>query len=204
MICYKDIIKDENPALRKKSKEVKLPLSKEDKELLLAMHQYLITGYDEKKAKESDIRPGVGLAAPQLNVLKKMFVIVAFDERDQLFDFGLINPKIVSQSVEKCYLRSGEGCLSVPETHEGYVHRAKRIKATFDLYDFKKDKIYHLENFRLKGYIAVIFQHEYDHLSGILFYDRINKENPFFVPENSHPVKFDFEKEEEKRKENQP
>jgi len=43
---------------------------------------------------------------------------------------------------------------------------------------------------KLEGYLAIIFQHEYDHLYGKLFYDRIDKENPFFIPENSHPVIF--------------
>ena len=42
----------------------------------------------------------------------------------------------------------------------------------------------------LKNYIAVVFQHEYDHLNGILFYDHINKDNPMYVPENSTPIKF--------------
>ena len=47
---------------------------------------------------------------------------------------------------------------------------------------------------RLKGYIAIVFQHEYDHLLGTLFVDRINKENPFFIPENSKPIVFGNEK----------
>ena len=43
----------------------------------------------------------------------------------------------------------------------------------------------------LKGFIAIIFQHEYDHLFGVLFFDHIDKINPFYIPDNSTPLKFD-------------
>ena len=47
---------------------------------------------------------------------------------------------------------------------------------------------------KLKGYLAVVFQHEYDHLNGILFVDKINKTDPYFVPDNSTPVVFKNDK----------
>ena len=80
-----------------------------------------------------------------------------------------INPKIVSHSVEKTYLASGEGCLSVDRDVEGYVPRYARITIkAFDLEgnEFKK---------RLKGLAAIAFQHELDHLNGVMFYDHIDK-----------------------------
>ena len=50
---------------------------------------------------------------------------------------------------------------------------------------------------KLKGYLAVVFQHEYDHLFGTLFVDRINQLNPFDVPSNSTPIEFKTDDEEE-------
>ena len=70
MILKKDIITDDNPLLRQKSVDVTLPLSKEDEALLDEMMEYLENSQDDEKAKELDIQPGVGLAAPQIGVLK--------------------------------------------------------------------------------------------------------------------------------------
>ena len=196
MIKYSDIIKEDNLDLRVKCSEVKLPLSKEDEETLLKMNEYLEAGYDDKLVKKYDIKPGVGLAAPQIDVLKRMFVILAFDENEELHHYGVINPKIISQSVAQTYLPSGEGCLSVDRNVEGLVHRAKKITVSSYIYDFESKEVF-ASQFKLKDYIAIVFQHEYDHLNGILFIDRINKENPFFVPENSTPIKFQTEEKDE-------
>lgn len=196
MLTYNNIIKEDHLDIRKMSEKVSLPLSSEDKETILNMHEYLINGYDEEIANKYNIRPGVGLAAPQIDVLKQMFVIVAYDEHDELHEYGVINPKIVSHSEELTYLPQGEGCLSVDREVKGLIHRPKKITVEFDNYDFENDKVYHVK-MRLKGYIAVVFQHEYDHLSGKLFFDHINKENPFYIPVNSKPIHFDFEDEEQ-------
>jgi len=195
MISYKDIIKEDNLDLRVKCEDVKLPLSDEDRETLLKMNEYLELGYDEKAAKKYDIRPGVGLAAPQIDVLKKMFVICAYDEHDELYHFGVINPRIVTESVALTYLTSGEGCLSVDRQVQGYIHRPKKIKVRCHLYDFETNEVMDVE-IKLKDYIAIVFQHEYDHLFGTLFIDHINKQNPFYIPENSTPVKFSNNEEE--------
>lgn len=195
MLNYNSIIKEENSDLRKQSENVTIPLSQEDKTLMLELYEYLINGYDEKLTKKYNIRPGVGIAAPQVDVLKKMFVIVAYDEHDELHEYGVINPKIISQSEELTYLKGGEGCLSVDREVKGLVHRPKRITVEFDSFDFEHEITVH-KKMRLKGYIAVVFQHEYDHLFGKLFFDHINNENPFFIPSNSSPIHFDFEDEE--------
>ena len=68
-----------------------------------------------------------------------------------------------------------------------FVHRSKRV--TVDTYLYLDGKL-KKATLRLKGYLAIIFQHEYDHLNGVLFVDHINNENPFYVPENSTPVVF--------------
>ena len=74
----------------------------------------------------------------------------------------------------KRQLHGGEGCLSVCEEHQGYVVRSARIKVkAFDLLQNKEITI------RARGYLAIVLQHEIDHFSGTLFYDHINRENPF-------------------------
>lgn len=191
MLNYNDIIKENNPDLRVKCEPVSIPLSKEDEETILLMNEYLVKGYEEDAEKKYNIRPGVGIAAPQIDVLKRFFVICAYDEAGVLYNFGVVNPKILSYSEELTYLPTGEGCLSVDRVASGLIHRAKRIKVQFDCYDFEDNTLTPNCTAKFKGYIAVVFQHEYDHLQGILFFDRINKEQPMFVPENSTPIKFE-------------
>lgn len=187
MLLYNDIIRDtnNNDLLRTKSSDVELPISDEDLNTLFLMNEYLMHSNDDEFMETHDIRPGVGIAAPQIGVLKKMFCIATEDENDVFHNYCIVNPKIISHSEEMIYLPGGEGCLSVNDEHKGYIHRYKRIKARVWLYNFKKKR---LENkvLELQGYLAIVFQHEYDHLFGKLFYDRINKENPFFIPSNSH------------------
>jgi peptide deformylase len=198
MLDYNSIIKEENLNLREKSEEVQLPLSEEDLKTILDLNEYLENGYDEVKSEKYNIRPGVGIAAVQIDVLKKMFVILCYDEVGELHHYGVINPKIISHSEELTYLESGEGCLSVNRTTEGYVHRPRRITARCTLLNFEDYSTSEV-TLKLKGYMAIVFQHEYDHLFGKLFIDRINKNNPFYNPANSHPVIFKelFEDEEE-------
>ena len=195
MLLSNNIIKDNNPDLRKVSSPVNLPLSNEDRDTLLSMFEYLMNGYDEAFVKKYKIRPGVGLAAPQIDCLKQMFAILAFDEKGDEHCYLVINPKIVSTSEQLAYLKTGEGCLSVDKECKGYVHRAARLTAKCHLLD--PDTLEVKETtLRLKGYIAIVFQHEYDHLFGRLFYDHINKQNPFYIPPNSNPIIFRGEDDE--------
>lgn len=173
MILKKDIILDNNPLLRQKSEDVSLPLSKEDEKLLDDMMEYLENSQDEEKSIKYDIQPGVGLAAPQLGILKKMFVVLTTDEKGRLHKYALVNPRIISTSVAKCYLAGGEGCLSVKESHQGLVKRYLKVK--MQAYDhISKQNV----NLSIKGYVAIVLQHEYDHLFGVVYYDHINKNNP--------------------------
>ena len=182
MITMKDIIRDGHPTLRAIAKEVPLPPSEEDKKILASLLEYVINSQDPVIAKEKNLRPGVGLAAPQFNVSKRMIAIHATDEKDVQHTYALFNPKIISHSVEKTYLAQGEGCLSVDEPIPGYVPRYRKITVTGTTLEGKEVRL------RLKGYIAIIFQHEIDHLNGIMFYDHINKENPFQPIENAVPI----------------
>ena len=167
------IIKDSNPLMRKPSSEVPLPLSKEDRNLLDEMLEHLKLSQDEEYAKKHNIRAGVGLAAVQVGILKRMFVVFYHDEEGKEVSYQIVNPKIIETSVKKCALAGGEGCLSVDEPHEGLTHRY--FKINMEAYDALQDKKIHII---ARGYDAVVLQHEYDHLDGKFFYDRIDKNSP--------------------------
>ena len=167
------IVKDSNPIMRKRSLPVDLPLSQEDKDTLDMMLDYLKKSQDEDYAKKHNIRAGVGLAAIQIGLLKRMFVIY-YEKENQVVQYQLVNPQIIESSLRKCALEEGEGCLSVDNPHEGYVHRYYKIKLkAFDALQNKEIVI------TASGFDAVVLQHEYDHLNGILFYDHIDVNNPF-------------------------
>lgn len=189
MLTYQNIIKEDHPDLRKVSSEVSLPLMQDDIDTLFLMNEYLENGYDDEKCTLYEIRPGVGLSAVQIGVLKRLFVVLGFDEEQELHHYAIINPKIVSHSEALTYIQTGEGCLSVDREVKGLVHRPQRITMRCHLFDFETRETKEV-TLRVKGYMAIVFQHEYDHLFGRLFFDRINQENPFFVPENSQPVVF--------------
>lgn len=171
------IIKDSDPQIRQKSEPVKLPLSDENKQILREMFQYVLDSTDEEKAKELNLRPAVGISAIQIGIPRQLTAVIVheYDKNDELvtYQYMLANPKIVSRSVQPAYLESGEGCLSVPEEHEGYVVRSARVKVTG--YDLLTDSNVTI---RARGYLAIVLQHEIDHFSGVLFYDHIDKKNP--------------------------
>jgi peptide deformylase len=172
MLTMEDIIRDGHPTLRKTAAEVQLPPSDEDKQILKDLLEYVINSQDEKIAAAYGLRGGVGLAAPQINVSKRMIAVHVHDDKEKLYSYGLFNPKIISHSVEKAYLLSGEGCLSVDEAFPGYVPRHARI--TVKGYDIDGNEV----KLRLKGMPAIVFQHEIDHLNGIMFYDHIDQHDP--------------------------
>ena len=134
MLLMKDIIQDGHPTLRIRAKEVQLPLSKEDFNTLKDMMELVENSQDDELVEQYDLRPSVGLAAPQINISKKMFVMKTMDEQfKHLHKYAVVNPKIISTSEEQTYLSGGEGCLSVDEEITGLVKRAKRIKAKIHL-----------------------------------------------------------------------
>lgn len=182
MLTTDDIIKDGHPTLRKVANEVNLPLSNEDKETLEKMMEYVQNSQDPEVSAKYKLRPGIGLAAPQINISKRMIAIHVHDEKGTLHSYSLVNPKIISHSVEKSYLTTGEGCLSVDENIEGIVPRYARITVKATSITGEELKL------RLKGLVAVVFQHEIDHLNGVMFYDHINKQNPLTPPEDATPI----------------
>ena len=175
------IIKDDNDLIRQKSSDVSMPLSDEDKQLLLDMLKYVDDSTNEEIAEKQNLRPAVGISAIQVGVPKKMTAVILKDEEGKkIYEYALVNPKIISNSIEKTYLATGEGCLSVPDEHKGYVYRSARIKVKgFDILQNKEILI------KASGYLAVVLQHELDHFKGVLFYDHINSANPEYADLNA-------------------
>ncbi len=169
------IVKDNKKSLRERSVDISLPLSEEIISLGNDMLQYLILSQDDEYLKKhKNVRSGVGLAAPQIGKNINLLAIYFIDENEKENKYVLVNPKIISESTKLCYLKNGEGCLSVDKEHPGYIYRPYKIKVkAFDLLNNNEVLL------ELKGYSAIVAQHEIDHLKGILFYDHINKLDPF-------------------------
>jgi peptide deformylase len=182
MLTMEDIIRDGHPSLREVAVEVQMPPSDEDKQILKQLLEFVQNSQNEEIALQYNLRAGVGLAAPQIDVLKRMIAVHVHDAKGTLISHALFNPKIVSHSVEKSYLVAGEGCLSVDESIPGYVPRYARV--TVKGYDIDGTEV----KLRLKGLPAIVFQHEIDHLNGIMFYDYIDKQVPYKDIENAIPI----------------
>jgi len=176
MLTMKDIIKEGHPTLSKKAKEVKLPLSKKDKKTLKLMLEFLENSMDPEISVEFELRAGVGLAAPQINISKQMLVVKTMDEDYEVEHLYLmVNPKIISHSVKKIYLPGGEGCLSVDREVEGLTPRHQKITVRTYLFNPETEEL-EQKTIKLKGYVGIVVQHEIDHLKGILFVDKLYEE----------------------------
>ena len=173
MLKTKDILDEKDKRLRLVSKEVEFPLTKKDKELIDTMIEYLHNSQIDELAEKYNLRPGMGLSAIQLGVAKRYFVVVHEFDEGQFDNYIIINPKIISNSVEKIYVTDGEGCLSVNRPVPGIIPRYARV--TIEGYDMEGRKIH----VRAREDLAVCFQHEMDHLNGIIFVDHIDPKNPF-------------------------
>lgn len=167
------ILDEKNKILHQISKEVKFPLSDTDKKNIKDMLLYLKMSQIDEYSKKYNLRPGMGLSYVQIGVLKRIFVICDEINEGEFQNYIVINPKIVSESEEMIYVGEGEGCLSINRDVEGIVPRHARI--TVEAYDENGNKF----TIRVREEIAVAFQHEIDHLNGILFPDRIDSKNPY-------------------------
>ncbi len=169
-----NILDEKDKRLRKISEDATFPLTKDDKKLIKQAIDELTYSQIEELAEKYSLRPGMGLAFPQLG-LNKRIIIIVHEVEDGIFDeYVFVNPKIVSYSEEMIAAEVGEGCLSVNRDVEGHVPRHARV--TVEGYDVDGNKI----RLRAREELAIAFQHEIDHLNGILFYDRINPKKPFF------------------------
>lgn len=180
MILMHDIVRDGNHVLRQVGKELTFPLNDKYKKLAEDMMQYLINSQDPKIAEKHQLRAGVGLAAPQVGESVQMAALLVPDDQGNIiFKETFVNPKIISESVRRTCLSEGEGCLSVDKDIQGYVPRAYKLKIKYQTVDGDQKQI------SLKGYPAIVASHEIDHLNGHLFYDRIDKKNPFSLDEDT-------------------
>jgi len=173
MLRNKDILDEKNKLLRTKSKDIVFPLSQEDKDTINNMIEYLTNSQIDELAEKYDLRPGMGMAAIQLGIPKRYFTVVYEKAEGKFETYIVINPKIISTSSEKIYVEDGEGCLSINRPTEGIIPRHARI--TVEGFDINGNKT----KFRVREEVAIAFQHEMDHLDGILFIDRIDKKNPY-------------------------
>lgn len=183
--CMKEvfkIVKDSNPNLRKKCEEIS-EITPEIVDFVNDLHEYLVISQNEELANKYKIREGVGLAAPQVGRNIKALAVYYEDSGDgitRFVDHRLVNPKIILESIKEVYLSGGEGCLSVDAEHKGYVYRHNKIQVrAFNVQTMKEEII------TARGYEAIVLQHEIDHLNGVLFYDHINKKDPFMVKEDA-------------------
>lgn len=162
-----------NKILRKKSIPVSTPFNQENINLAKKMLWHIKESI--KKESKLKFRPAVGVAAVQYGILKQIFCIHIEEDNEIIFSDVLANPKIIAKSESKIAIRVGEGCLSVNEKHpnqDGLIRRSYRIKVEAFSYKNNKQMI-----FDVKGYLAIVFQHEIDHLLGKLFIDYIDFEN---------------------------
>lgn len=182
MLKTKDILDEKDKRLRLVSKEVSFPLTQKDKDLINTMIEYLRNSQIDELAEKYDLRPGMGMAAIQLGVAKRYFVVVDEIEKGKFDTYILINPKIISNSIEKIYVELGEGCLSVNRPVDGIVPRYARI--TMKGKDVEGNDV----KYRVREELAIAFQHEYDHLNGILFVDYIDPKDPYKNAENMREI----------------
>lgn len=139
--------------LRKQSHPVKKPADATIK--LLAKRMYATVNHPDHK--------GVGIAAPQVGINRQLILVQRFDKAEKPFEV-IINPEIIAQS--DSLQRLVEGCLSIPVIREKVT---RPWSVTVKYQDTTGKSITESVN----GYTARIFQHEIDHLNGILFTDRL-------------------------------
>ena len=152
-MSQRKIIIEPDIILRKKSDT----LEKVDNQLRSLMDDMLDTMY---------AAPGIGLAAVQVGVLKRLIVIDISKDKEKKNPLFLINPEIVSKSTKTSIYE--EGCLSLP----GYfaeIERPAECKVEYLDYDGKKSEM------SANGLLATCIQHEVDHLNGVLFIDYLSK-----------------------------
>ncbi len=147
------IVIEPDPILRKESE----PIEKVDNDLRKLLDDMLETMY---------AAPGIGLAAVQVGILKRLIVIDISKDKEKKNPLFLINPEIVSKSKNTSMYE--EGCLSLPG-HFAEIERPSECQINFLDYNGKKKEI------TAKGLLSTCIQHEVDHLNGILFIDYLSK-----------------------------
>ncbi|MFN4282575.1 MAG: peptide deformylase [Alphaproteobacteria bacterium] len=146
------IITAPDPRLKVQAK----PVEKVDAAVRRLMDDMLETMY---------VAPGIGLAAPQVGVAKRVIVIDVADKGQPPHPYRMANPEIVWKSDERATYE--EGCLSVPD-HYAEVERAAKVRVRY------LDEQNEIREIEAEGLLAVCVQHEIDHLGGTLFVDHLS------------------------------
>ena len=149
----RNIIIEPDPILRKKCE----PLEKMDANTKKLMDDMLETMYQA---------PGIGLAAVQIGILKRLVVIDISKDEEKKNPIFLINPEIINLSEQTSVYE--EGCLSLPGQFAEVERPAECILKYIDYYGKEKE-------LKADGLLATCIQHEVDHLNGILFIDYLSK-----------------------------
>lgn len=152
-MAVREIIKIPHPVLKTVSK----PLATVGEDVLGLLDDMLDTMYDA---------PGIGLAAVQIGIPKRLIVIDVAKEDQPRDPIYLINPEVVWQSDEKAEYE--EGCLSIPEIYD-MVTRAAEVKVRYI------DRGGNEVERHCDGLLATCIQHEIDHLNGVLFIDYLSR-----------------------------
>lgn len=179
IITMNDIVREGDDILRTVTEPVSIPPSEEDREEMTSMMTFLKNSQDPVLSKKYKLRAGVGLSANQIGLNKRMFAVLLSDDQGRNREIALFNPKIISHSESMVYIPESEGCLSVDRTIQGFVPRYEKVQ--IKAYDVDGNEL----KLRFKGFDSIVMQHEMDHLNGVMFYDRINKDNPFKLPEDA-------------------
>ena len=152
-MAKRNIVIEPDPILRKKS----VKLEKVDLEIQKFLDDMLDTMYSA---------PGIGLAAVQVGVLKRLIVVDITKEDEKKNPLFFINP-IITQKSDKTSIHE-EGCLSLP----GYFAEIERpAECQVEYLDYNGNK----RSLKAKGLLSTCIQHEIDHLNGILFIDYLSK-----------------------------
>ena len=149
----RNIVIEPDPILRKKSS----PVEEVNNDLRKLLNDMLETMYEA---------PGIGLAAVQVGILKRLIVIDISKNKEKKEPLFLINPKLTFKSKNTSVYE--EGCLSLPG-HFAEIERPAECHLTFIDYSGKE------KNLKAQGLLATCIQHEIDHLDGVLFIDYLSK-----------------------------
>ncbi|MDR0614443.1 MAG: peptide deformylase, partial [Lactobacillales bacterium] len=136
VITMKDIIFEGHKTLRLVAEKVEKPVTPELLMLGERMMTFLKNSQDPEMAEKLKLRGGVGLAAPQLNISKRVIAILIPDAKGNIqFEEIMYNPKITAHSAQEVCLKSGEGCLSVKREVLGFIPRYKQVTVTYINHD---------------------------------------------------------------------
>lgn len=167
-----NIVKYPDPRLRAKNLRIDEfgdSLREFSKDMLVAMVKY----------------DGIGLAAPQVGVNVRLMVFNPEGHPDKGPDYVLVNPRIVKSSNRVSVFE--EGCISFPDIYAEVV-RPERVTVAYQDLEGKSCKM------QLSGLMARVFQHEFDHLQGVLFHDRMSPEELESIRKDLLKMERDFER----------